>query len=187
MKAYANEIAHAVKTLGAAQELDLQLSCSFIPDLFKGLDKKRARDKYAKEAFPFVAPEELVLGQGAKYHYVPLPKLLHVLCSIPDIVAHLKTPGPKYQAPSVYRDYADEFAERYGPSAVAPKLHYMVPYGRFVREVGPLNDFWAMRFEAKHQYFKKMAACVKNFKNLTFTLAKRHQLKQSFELHGFQL
>ncbi|KAL1442095.1 hypothetical protein MTO96_007991 [Rhipicephalus appendiculatus] len=44
-----------------------------------------------------------------------------------------------------------------------------------------------MRFEAKHQYFKKMAACVKNFKNLTFTLAKRHQLKQSFELHGFQL
>lgn len=32
-----------------------------------------------------------------------------------------------------------------------------------------------------------MAACVKNFKNLTFTLAKRHQLKLSYELHSFQL
>ncbi|KAH7968868.1 hypothetical protein HPB52_012065 [Rhipicephalus sanguineus] len=71
------------------------------------LDKKRARDKYAKEAFPFVAQEELVMGQGAKYHYVPLPKLLHVLCSIPDIAAHLKTPEPKNKAPSVYRDYTD--------------------------------------------------------------------------------
>ncbi|KAL3175701.1 hypothetical protein MRX96_000896 [Rhipicephalus microplus] len=80
------------------------------------------------------------------------------------------------------------FAARYGLSAVTPKLHYMVHYGRFVREVGPLKYFWAMRFQAKHQYFKKkMAACVKNFKNLIFTLFKRHQFRQSFELHGFEI
>ncbi|KAH7971465.1 hypothetical protein HPB49_024434 [Dermacentor silvarum] len=101
MKAYANEIAHAVRASGAARELDLLLRCSFVPELFKRLDKKRARDKYAKETFPFVAPEEQVLSQGGMYHYVPLPKLLHVLCNIPDIVAHLNTPKPRDHAPSV--------------------------------------------------------------------------------------
>ncbi|KAL3246295.1 hypothetical protein MRX96_057774 [Rhipicephalus microplus] len=39
MKAYANQISHDLKTFGAARELDLLLSCSFIPDLFKRLDK----------------------------------------------------------------------------------------------------------------------------------------------------
>ncbi|KAL1424586.1 hypothetical protein MTO96_019990 [Rhipicephalus appendiculatus] len=121
MKAYANEIAHAVKTLGGARELDLLLSCSFIPDLFKGLDKKRARDKYAKETFPFVAPKEQVLGQCAKYHYVPLPKLLDILCNIPDIAAHLKTPKPNSHAPSVYRDYTDGMLYREHLRSVIPQ------------------------------------------------------------------
>ncbi|KAL3246807.1 hypothetical protein MRX96_057418 [Rhipicephalus microplus] len=126
LKAYANEIAHAVKTLGADRELDLLLSCSFIPDLFKGLDKKRAREKYAKETFPFVAPEEQVLGQGATYHYVPLPKLLHVLCSIPDIGAHLKTPEPDNETPSVYRDYTDDEIEVVNPLGAKRGTHKLL-------------------------------------------------------------
>ncbi|KAL1442096.1 hypothetical protein MTO96_007992 [Rhipicephalus appendiculatus] len=97
MKAYANEIAHAVKTLGAASELDRLLSCSFIPDLFKGLDKKRARDKYAKETFPFVAPEEKVLGQDEIEVVNPLGakrgthKLLAVYCSLLNLHARYRS------------------------------------------------------------------------------------------------
>jgi hypothetical protein len=37
-----------------------------------------------------------------------------------------------------------------------------------------------MRFEAKHQYFKKLAAGLGNFKNLALTLATRHQNKQCY-------
>lgn len=44
-----------------------------------------------KEAFPFVEPEEHVMGLNAKFHYVPLPKLLSVLCNIPDVAANLAT------------------------------------------------------------------------------------------------
>ncbi|XP_075732848.1 uncharacterized protein LOC142775368 [Rhipicephalus microplus] len=121
MKAYANETAHAVKTLRAAQELDLLLSCSFIPELFIGLDKKRAREKYARETFAFVAPEEKVLGQSARYHYVPLPKVLYVLCNIPDIGAHLKTTQSDNQIPSVYRDYTNGMLYREHLRSVIPQ------------------------------------------------------------------
>ncbi|KAH8037997.1 hypothetical protein HPB51_020517 [Rhipicephalus microplus] len=66
-------------------------------------------------------------------------------------------------------------------------MHYMVHYARYVREVGPLKHLWSMRFESKHQELKKQALCVKNFKNITFTLSKRHQLKQSFQMNFYEL
>ena len=39
-----------------------------------------------------------------------------------------------------------------------------------------------MRFEAKHNYFKKLIDCVNNFKNIAFSLAKRHQALQAYLL-----
>ncbi|KAL3175702.1 hypothetical protein MRX96_000897 [Rhipicephalus microplus] len=126
MKAYANKIAHGVKTLGADRELDLLLSCSLILDLFEGRANKRARKKYAKGTFPFVAPEKQVLGQAARYHYVPFPKLPHVLCNIPDIGAHLKTPEPDNQTRSVYRDYTDEELEVVNPLGAKRGIHKLL-------------------------------------------------------------
>jgi hypothetical protein len=38
-----------------------------------------------------------------------------------------------------------------------------------------------MRFEANNQYFKRVAHVMCNFKNVSFTLAKRHQLRQCWE------
>lgn len=39
-----------------------------------------------------------------------------------------------------------------------------------------------MRFEAKHQYFKKLASVVRNYTNIAYTLAKQHQIRQCWEL-----
>ena len=41
---------------------------------------------------------------------------------------------------------------------------------------GPLVRHWCMRFEAKHSYFKKLSQKIGNYKNISLTLAKRHQL-----------
>ena len=37
-----------------------------------------------------------------------------------------------------------------------------------------------MRFEAKHNYFKKLVDKINNFKNITHSLAKRHQALQAY-------
>lgn len=47
-----------------------------------------------------------------------------------------------------------------------------------------MTTSWCMRFEAKHRYFKTLAAGLGNFKNLPFTLAQRHQNKQCYTMYN---
>ena len=39
---------------------------------------------------------------------------------------------------------------------------------------GPLISTWCMRMEGKNSYFKRVAQCS-NFKNVPYTVARRHQ------------
>ncbi|XP_064479840.1 uncharacterized protein LOC135393295 [Ornithodoros turicata] len=77
------------------------------------------------------------------------------------------------------------FVARYPDIPLKPKLHFLVHYPRFIMELGPLSQFWSMRFEPKHQTFKSLAAKTKNFRNICRTLASRHQLLQCYELESF--
>lgn len=56
-----------------------------------------------------------------------------------------------------------------------PKHHYIEHYPQLIRIYGPLRDVWTMRFEGKHKLFKQVIRSTKNFKNVTQTLAIRHQ------------
>ncbi len=47
---------------------------------------------------------------------------------------------------------------------------------------GPLTDFWTIRFEAKHSFFKRVVHDSKNFKNVLLTQAKKHQLALAYYL-----
>ena len=58
---------------------------------------------------------------------------------------------------------------------ITPKQHYLIHLPSQILQFGPLVRAWAMRFEAKHQQFKKMPKITKNFKNLPKTLSQRHQ------------
>ena len=68
------------------------------------------------------------------------------------------------------------------PNNLTPKFHFIVHYARLINENGPLRYFWCMRFEAKHLYFKKLASSIRRFKNIGYSLAKRHQLRQCWEM-----
>ena len=41
-----------------------------------------------------------------------------------------------------------------------------------------------MRFEAKHNYFKKLVDTINNFKNIAYSLARRHQALQAYLLQS---
>nr|XP_054929049.1 uncharacterized protein LOC129385914 [Dermacentor andersoni] len=107
LKAYSEEITHAMKAPQTAADLECLLQCSFVSQLFNGIKSRRQRERYAKENFPFVEPEQQLVGQNAVYHYVPLPKLLNALCKAPDIVSHLTTPEFMASEPTVYKDFND--------------------------------------------------------------------------------
>lgn len=56
-----------------------------------------------------------------------------------------------------------------------PKHHLLLHYERIIRALGPVVKFWAMRMEAKHQYFKQLVHQTNNFVNIKKTLAMKHQ------------
>jgi len=74
------------------------------------------------------------------------------------------------------------FVSCFDARLVTPKMHYLIHYPRMIKLFGGLKNFWCLRFESKHQYFKKVAQQTKCFKNITKTLAKRHQMLQAWEM-----
>ena len=68
------------------------------------------------------------------------------------------------------------FKELY-PSNNLISKHFMVHYPRCIQKIGPLIHIWTMRFEAKHTFFQD---CVKNLKNVTVSLAKKHQFAVAY-------
>ena len=65
-----------------------------------------------------------------------------------------------------------------------PKHHFMIHYPSSIRKIGPLLYVWCMRYEAKHKMFKDY---FKNFKNITKSLAKRHQMAIAYHWETFTL
>lgn len=64
--------------------------------------------------------------------------------------------------------------------AVPCKMHYLVHYPDYIVRYGPLVSIWTMRYEAKHQYFENITKKLGNFKNITSSLPRCHQLLQMF-------
>jgi len=87
----------------------------------------------------------------------------------------------------VIASFLSTFCEVFGEEFFIPKMHFMVHYPRFIQLMGPMRNYWCMRFESKHQYFKKVAAVTNCFKNITHTLTKRHQMRQSWEFSGDEI
>lgn len=73
------------------------------------------------------------------------------------------------------------FRQVYPNQSFIPKLHYMVHYPMQILRHGPLVRSWTMRHEGKLNFFKQ-AAHSGNFKNITMTLAKHHQLWLAYHL-----
>lgn len=74
------------------------------------------------------------------------------------------------------------FLELYPNLHLRPKHHFMVHYPNAILKLGPLIQFWSMRFEAKHGFFKRISHVTCNFKNICKTMAFRHQMMQCYSL-----
>ena len=78
------------------------------------------------------------------------------------------------------------FTKQYPNESILPILHYMVHYPQQIISHGPLVRAWTKRFERKLKYFKEIAQ-LGNFKNVTLTLAKRHQCWLAYYIHSGNL
>lgn len=65
-----------------------------------------------------------------------------------------------------------------------PKWHYIEHYPEAIKRFGPLVNCCTIRYEAKHFWFKRTAQRSLNYKNITLTLARKHQMYQTLFLSG---
>lgn len=70
---------------------------------------------------------------------------------------------------------------------ILPKHHYLEHYPHLIRCYGPLVGLWALRFEAKHSFFKQVARHTNNFINIALSLAAKHQQMISYHIHSSSL
>lgn len=59
--------------------------------------------------------------------------------------------------------------------SLTPKDHIITHYAMVIKKMGPPKAFWTMRYESKNGYLKDLANKLKNYKDVAFTLAVRHQ------------
>ncbi|XP_058820644.1 uncharacterized protein LOC131682875 isoform X1 [Topomyia yanbarensis] len=63
------------------------------------------------------------------------------------------------------------------------KVHHLAHYKRVIDECGPIANFSCMQFEAKFKESKNQSKTCNNFKNLTYSLTKRLNLRQIYGIH----
>lgn len=68
--------------------------------------------------------------------------------------------------------YLELFPRRH----LKPKHHFMVHYPTAIRMLGPLIHLWVMRFEAFHNFSRRLSHIVCNFQNIAKTLSYRNQM-----------
>ncbi|CAF4670370.1 unnamed protein product, partial [Rotaria socialis] len=68
------------------------------------------------------------------------------------------------------------------PEQFTPKFHFLLHSARNTAKYGPLKRQMNLRYEAKHHLLKQIANRCNNFINLPYTISKRVQLRQCYEL-----
>ncbi|XP_035805853.1 uncharacterized protein LOC111571121 isoform X1 [Amphiprion ocellaris] len=109
--------------------------------------------------------------------------LLLLLIQIVNIVfSPIVTNGMTNYLKHLIKDHHKLFKCLFSQKRLFPKHHFMLHYPRCIRKIGPLLHVWCMRFEAKHNFFKRS---VKNFKNITKSLVKQHQSQLPYHWENF--
>lgn len=74
--------------------------------------------------------------------------------------------------------YLTNFKALYGMH-LTPKQHFLIHYPSLILIYGVLINFWTMRTEAKHKWFKRLVYILGNYKNIPWSLAEKHQVAQA--------
>ena len=124
------------------------------------------------EILPFIIAEKVPVGDE---HWLNTVRLLQ-------IVLVCTSPICTRQTASALRilvaQYLTAFKRLYPKTSFTPKMHYMIHFPQQMLLYGPLRHHWCMRFEGKNCLLGNVR--YKNFKNIAFTVPKRHQLQMAF-------
>lgn len=107
-----------------------------------------------------------------------LQEIVALICAYdisPNQIAYLRI---------LIQDYLYHRREFFPNYPLRPKHHFLLHYPHLIMDCGPLIWLWTLRFESKHSFFKRSISTSKNFRNVTGSLAEKHQLLQAYLKSG---
>ena len=114
---------------------------------------------------PLLIADKLVPLDPEKLHVYLLPR------KIADTVLSLTVTLSELPHPSdLIEEQHSLFRLCYPDKKLIHKHHRMIHYPRLIRASGPLLRMMVMRFEAKHNFFKRLSSVMCNFKNICISL-----------------
>ncbi|XP_033101221.1 uncharacterized protein LOC117104479 [Anneissia japonica] len=140
----------------------------------------------AMQAWCFIRHLPFIIGHDIKDDDPYWELLLKLLDCMDIIFSPRITPGLIAQLRILIEDHHNHFRSTFPDKKLLPKHHFMVHYPTCLENIGPLLHVWCMRYEAKHEYFCRVADTARNFKNICKTVAKQHQMTQIYQLKSDQ-
>ena len=159
----------------------LVLTELFVGDLVtvSGLNKALKRVKIPTSDKPNKLPESFfrgnskIVGTAAQKRelFIILPQIVNidtvtdnpawnVYLMLRDCMDYIMSPVVVKEAmpflTGLIQSYLHLFKETFGADNLIPKHHFMLHYPSMMTKFGPLRNLWCMRYEAQHQYFKKI-------------------------------
>lgn len=138
----------------------------------------------ASEMWCLVTNLPIIIGDQVPTDDPHWQLLLSLLDVMSLVFASAISEGATYYLQSLISDHMQMFVELFPNNRLRPKHHFLTHYPRCIRLVGPLIRFWCMRFEAKHNFFRRLSHIVCNFRNISKTMAMRHQMMQCYIIYS---
>lgn len=122
----------------------------------------------------------LLIGEAITNKQDPVWRMLLLLIEITQIIC-----SPKILSNilsylhNLIQEYLHLRRTNFPSAKLRPKHHFFEHYPTLISMYGPLMRVSTLRFESKHTFFKTAVRSLRNFKNVTKSLAMTHQLLQS--------
>jgi len=130
----------------------------------------------AAEAWCLIRCLPLILGSKIP-RTDPHWEVITLLCEIVDIVfAPRYSEGLCQYLAYLIEEHHTKLQQLFPDIRLLPKHHFLIHYPTCMLLSGPPSQYWCMRFEARHSFFKQAARVNRCFKNICKSLAKRAQL-----------
>ena len=200
------DIAHDVFE-GVAQEYICQVLVQFIKDKLLTLDQvnelilnfqyadidKRNKPQQIKqkpltklklkqtacEMWNFIRLFPLIFGQYVIESNIHWKLCISFVNLVEKLCAHAFNDDSLSNLDEKIDEFIKGYSKLYPDNNVKPKLHFITHYPVNIKKFGPLVK--TLRFESKHSYFKRSIANSRNRVNVSYSMARHHQMLMYME------
>jgi len=113
-------------------------------------------------------------------HTDPVWECMVMFCKITCmLLKHSFTYDEVVALQDLIEEHRQKFLETHGKHNFTPKLHYLFHIPANILQFGPPRNYWCMRFEAKHRFFKRLVRSM-HWLSFEMALCERHCMAQAY-------